>query len=241
MIRSMRGRVDRVILGGGDGTLNAAAAGLRDSGLPLGTANDLARTLGVPEDPERAAAVIADGRTTRLDLGYVNGRPFFNVASLGLSVDITRRLTKVMKRRWGRLAYPIAAAAVILTARRFSAVIRHDGDDIALKSMQIAVGNGRFYGSGMVVAEQARINDGMLDVYSLESRARWRLLLMARAFRGGEHDRLDEIRTLRCRSLEVRIRRTRHVSADGEIVTTTPARFTTLPGAVTVFVPAPRA
>lgn len=120
MIRSMRGRVDRVILGGGDGTLNPSAAGLRDSGLPLGilplgTANDLARTLGVPEDPERAAAVIADGRTTRLDLGYVNGRPFFNVASLGLSVDITRRLTKVMKRRWGRLAYPIAAAAVILT------------------------------------------------------------------------------------------------------------------------------
>lgn len=46
--------------------------------------------------------------------------------------------------------------------------------------MQIAVGNGRFYGSGMVVAEQARINDGMLDVYSLEPRARWRLLLMAR-------------------------------------------------------------
>jgi diacylglycerol kinase (ATP) len=246
LIRSMRDRVGRVILGGGDGTLNAAAAGLRDTGLPLGilplgTANDLARTLKIPNNPEQAAAVIVGGRTTRLDLGCVNGHLFFNVASLGLSVDITRRLTKVMKRRWGRLAYPIAAAAVVLTAQRFSATMRHDGQDTALKSMQIAVGNGRFYGGGMVVAEEARINDGFLDVYSLEPHARWRLLLMARAFRDGEHGRLDEVRTLRCRSLEVRTRRTRHVSADGEIVTTTPARFTTLPGAVTVFAPAPGA
>jgi diacylglycerol kinase (ATP) len=246
LIRSMRDRVGRVILGGGDGTLNAAAAGLRDTGLPLGilplgTANDLARTLGIPEDPEQAAAVIVAGRTTKLDLGCVNGHPFFNVASVGLSVDITRRLTKVMKRRWGRLAYPVAAAAVILGARRFSATLRVAGQDTPLKSMQVAVGNGRFYGGGMVVAEEARIDDGLLDVYSLEPRARWRLLLMARAFRDGEHGRLDEVRTLRCQSLEIRTRRTRHVSADGEIVTTTPARFTTQPCAVSVFVPASRA
>lgn len=242
LIRSMQGRVGRVILGGGDGTLNAAASGLRDSGLPLGilplgTANDLARTLGIPDDPEQAAAVIVGGQTTRLDLGWVNGHPFFNVASLGLSVDITQRLTRVMKRRWGRLAYPIAAVAVILTARRFSATLRHAGEDTRVKSMQIAVGNGRFYGGGMVVADAARIDDGQLDVYSLEPRARWRLLTMARAFRDGEHGLLDEVRTLRCRSLEVRTRRPRHVSADGEIVTMTPARFTMLPGAVRVFVP----
>ncbi|MBC7799126.1 MAG: lipid kinase, partial [Gemmatimonadaceae bacterium] len=208
--------------------------------LPLGTANDLARTLNVPTDPEQAAAVIVAGHTARLDLGCVNGHPFFNVASIGLSVDITRRLTRVMKRRWGRLAYPLAAAAVILSARRFTAVLRQAGQEVPIKSMQIAVGNGRFYGGGMVVAEDARIDDGMLDLYSLEPRARWRLLLMAREFRAGAHEHLDEVRTLRCRSVDVRTRRRRHVSADGEIVTTTPARFTLLPGAVTVFVPAPK-
>lgn len=244
LIRSMQGRVGRVILGGGDGTLNAAAPGLHDTGLPLGilplgTANDLARTLGISQDPEQAAAVIVGGQTKRLDLGCVNGHPFFNVSSLGLSVDITRRLMKVMKRRWGRLAYPIAAAAVVLAARRFSATLRHDGEDTPLKSMQIAVGNGRFYGGGMVVADAARIDDGQLDVYSLEPRARWRLLMMARTFRDGEHGQLAEVRTLRCQSLEVRTRRPRHVSADGEIVTMTPARFTMLPGAVRVFIPVP--
>lgn len=246
LIRAMRDRVGRVILGGGDGTLNAAASGLRDTGLPLGilplgTANDLARTLDIPTDPEQAAAVIVGGHTARLDLGCVNGHPFFNVASIGLSVDITRRLTRVMKRRWGRFAYPIAAAAVIMTARRFSATLRHDGQETAIKPMQVAVGNGRFYGGGMVVAAGARIDDGLLDVYSLEPRARWRLLLMAREFRDGEHEHLDEVHTLRCRSIEIRTRRSRHVSADGEIVTKTPARFTMLPGAVTVFVPPPDA
>lgn len=242
MIRSLREQVGAVILAGGDGTMNAAAPALRDTGLPLGilplgTANDLARTLGIPLDADAAAAVILAGHRRRLDLGCVNGHPFFNVASLGLSVDITQRLTRVMKRRWGRLAYPIAAAAVIVQARRFSATIRVDGQDIPVKSMQVAVGNGRHYGGGMVVADDAAIDDGRLDVYSLEPRARWRLLWMARAFRDGEHDSLEEVRTLRCRSLEVRTRRRRHVSADGEIVTRTPARFTLLPQAVTVFAP----
>lgn len=242
LIRALREEVGAVILAGGDGTMSAAAPALRDTGLPLGilplgTANDLARTLAIPTDAEGAAAVILAGHQRQLDLGCVNGHPFFNVASLGLSVTITQRLTKVMKRRWGRLAYPIAAAAVILQARRFSATIRWDGKDIAVKSMQVAVGNGRYYGGGMVVADAAAIDDGLLDVYSLEPRARWRLLWMARAFRDGEHDSLREVRTMRCRSLEVRTRRRRHVSADGEIITRTPARFTLLPQAVTVFAP----
>ena len=233
MIRSLRDEVGAVILAGGDGTLSAAAPALRDTGLPLGilplgTANDLARTLAIPTGADGAAAVILAGHRRRLDLGCVNGHLFFNVASLGLSVEITQRLTRVMKRRWGRLAYPIAAAAVIMQARRFSATIRVDGQDIPVKSMQVAVGNGRHYGGGMVVADDAAIDDGRLDVYSLEPRARWRLLWMARAFRDGEHDLLEEVRTLRCRSLEVRTRRRRHVSADGEIITRTPARFTLL-------------
>lgn len=242
LIRRVRDEVGAVILAGGDGTLNAAAPALRDTGLPLGilplgTANDLARTLGVPLDAEAAAQVILDGHIRRLDLGCVNGHLFFNVASLGLSVDITQRLTRVMKRRWGRLAYPLAAAAVVLSARRFSAVIRANGADTPVKSMQVAVGNGLYYGGGMRVAEDATIDDQQLDVYSLEPRTRWRLLWMARAFRDGEHQALDEVRTLRCRSLEVITRRRRHVSADGEIVTRTPARFTLLPRAIQVFAP----
>jgi diacylglycerol kinase (ATP) len=242
LIRSLQGEVGSVILGGGDGTMNAAAAALRDTGLPLGilplgTANDLARTLDIPAEAEAAAAIILAGHTRRLDLGCVNGHPFFNVASLGLSVDITRRLTKLMKRRLGVLAYPVAAAAVLTRASRFHATITADGQEMPVRSMQIAVGNGRHYGGGMVVEADAEIDDGLLDVYSLEPRARWRLLLMARAFRDGHHGKLDEVRTLQGHAVTITTRHPRHVSADGEIVTTTPAHFTLLPKAVTVFAP----
>lgn len=246
LIRRARGEVGSVILGGGDGTLHAAAPALRETGLPLGilplgTANDLARTLGIPPDLDAAVGVIARGHVRAIDLGSVNGVLFFNVASLGLSVDITRRLTKVMKRRWGKLAYPIAAGLVISTSRRFSAEIVADGERTRVKTMQIAVGNGRFYGGGMVVEEHARIDDHALDVYSLEPRARWRLLLMARAFRAGQHEGQAEVRHMRCREVEVRTRRPRSINTDGEITTRTPAVFRVVPGAVRVFAPPPEA
>jgi diacylglycerol kinase (ATP) len=242
LIRGLADEVSCVILAGGDGTMNAAAPALRDTSLPLGilplgTANDLARTLSIPNDPEAAAGVILAGRIRTLDLGTVNEIPFFNVASLGLSVTVTRRLDRAVKRRLGALAYPATALMTILRASRFRATVRADGEEMSVSTLQIAVGNGRYYGGGMVVEEGASIEDGTLDVYSLEPKARWRLLFMARAFRAGEHDRLNGVRTFRCKTVTVTTRRPRDVSADGEIVTRTPANFAVLPRAVRVFVP----
>ena len=242
LIRSLKDEVSSVILGGGDGTMHQAASGLHDSGLPLGilplgTANDLARSLGIPDDAENAAQVILAGRTREIDLGTVNGIPFFNVASMGLSVDVTKRLNRIMKRRFGILAYPIAAAAAVARKGRFRASIRADGEAVTVSTLQIAVGNGRFYGGGAVVDARAEIDDGMLNVYSLEPRARWRLLVMARAFRAGEHRQLREVRTLTCRTVSVTTARRQDITADGEIVASTPAHFAILPKAVRAFAP----
>lgn len=242
LIAESRDEVGCVILGGGDGTMHAAAPALRDTGLPLGilplgTANDLARTLDIPEDAKGAAAVILRGRIREVDLGVVNEQLFFNIASLGLSVAVTKRLNGASKRRFGALAYPLAAARALLRAGRFRATLRADGEESVVTTFQIAVGNGKFYGGGMVVDSEAAIDDGLLDGYSLEPRARWRLLLMARAFRAGEHEKLAGVRTFRCRTVTVTTRRPRDVTADGELVTRTPAHFAVLPRAVRVFVP----
>jgi diacylglycerol kinase (ATP) len=242
LIRAAKDEVGCVILGGGDGTLNAAGAVLHETGLPLGilplgTANDLARTLGIPAEPEEAARIILAGRTRTLDLGTVNEIPFFNVASLGLTVAVSRGLSEILKRRLGRLAYPVAAARAVIRSGRFRASLRADGEEIVVETLQIAVGNGRYYGGGMLIEEGAAIDDGMLDVYSLEPRSRWMLLFMARAFRAGEHDKLKGVRSLRCRTVTVTTREPRDVCADGEIVTHTPANFAVLPQAVRVFAP----
>lgn len=241
-IRDHAGAVDLVIVGGGDGTMNAAAPGLVATGLPLGilplgTANDLARTLELPQDPVGAAQVILGGRTRRLDLGVVNGHLFFNVASIGFSANLARNLTAEAKKRWGTLGYGTAAMRLLAESRPFTVYIDHDGRTEEVRTIQVSVGNGRFYGGGMTVERLAQPDDGRLDVYSLEVRHWSELIALLPALRRGTQGRWRNVRAFGTMELTLRTRRPHDVNADGELVTTTPARFTIQPTAVEVFVP----
>ena len=241
-ILAHRSKVDCVIVGGGDGTLNAAGAGLLASGLPLGvlplgTANDFARSVGLPLDLAAAAGVICEGLTRSIDVGEVNGRAFFNVASVGLAADLAQRLTADSKRRFGRLSYAMSATHVLMEARPFHATLLLGEQKIMVRTMQIAVGNGRFYGGGNIVASMAQIDDGHLDLYSLEFSQVWRMALMVRSFKAGSHGAVREVRTARGASFEVITRKPRPVNADGELVTQTPARFTQRLQSLSVYVP----
>jgi diacylglycerol kinase (ATP) len=241
-IARRRHEADLVIVCGGDGTVNSAAKGVLETGLPMGilpmgTANDLARTLGIPEDLGLAADIIAAGHTSRIDLGEVNGHPFFNVASMGLSVELARGLTPEAKRRWGKLGYALAALKVAMRAHPFRAEIVSDSGTVRVKTLQIAVGNGVHYGGGTVIHADATIEDGHLDLYSLELKNVWKFGLMLGAFRRGEHGAWDEVRTDKSTGFEIRTREPMPINTDGDLVTKTPARFTIRPRAVTVFSP----
>ena len=234
--------VDIVVVGGGDGTLNAAAAGVlkvkRPMGIiPTGTANDLARTLGIPGDPEEAIRIIVAAKTRFIDLGSVNGKLFFNVASVGLSAELARQLTRDVKRRFGKLGYALAAAKVLIRARPFRTAILDSTGMVRSLTLQVAVGNGRFYGGGNIVSSSAQIDDGTLDLYSLEFKEAWKLVLLFRSFRRGEHTKLRDVRALRDTQFEIRTRRPRPVNADGEVVSQTPATFRILPKVLEVIVP----
>lgn len=234
--------VDCIVAAGGDGTMNGVADGLLQTGLPLGilpmgTANDLARTLDIPFDINAAAAIIAAGKRQQIDLGEVNEHAFFNVASIGLSAELAESLTPERKRRFGRFAYALTAMNVLARARPFGATIVTKGSETRVRTLQIAVGNGRYYGGGMAVEQDAAINDGALDLYSLELKSVWKLALMLRSFRSGSHGLWQEVRTERCTAFEIRTRKPRPVNTDGDLITFTPARFSIRPGAVSVFVP----
>lgn len=234
--------VNLVIVGGGDGTLNAVVDALVETKLPLGilplgTANDLAKTLGIPKSIPEACKIIASGEVRHIDLGLVNGKHFFNVASLGLSVKITQRLTKQIKQRWGVLAYIITALKVIWESRPFSAEIRINQKSIKVKTVQIAVGNGRYYGGGMAVVHDATIDDQRLDLYSLEIQHWWQIIPMLPAMRGGQHTRWQGVRSFSGQEIEVYTRKPRPINTDGEITTYTPAQFRVVPQALAVMVP----
>jgi YegS/Rv2252/BmrU family lipid kinase len=242
LIRRYHKEIDLVIVGGGDGTLNATVEAIVDTQLPLGilplgTANDLARTLGIPNSIPQACQIIASGKLRRIDLGWVNGKYFFNVASLGLSVKITQGLTKEIKRRWGIFAYAAIAFQVIWKSRPFHAEIKVNGESFLVKTVQIAVGNGRYYGGGMAVVHDAAIDDERLDLYSLEIDHWWQIILLLPSMRQGRHIDWESVRAIQGQEITVYTRKPHSINTDGEITTHTPAVFRVIPKAIAVLVP----
>ncbi len=231
-----------IILAGGDGTMNAAAPALLSRGrpfglLPLGTANDLARTLSIPFDLAEAAAVIAAGRTRRIDLGQVDGRPFFNVASVGLSAEVAHEHEAEGKERLGVLNYPASAWRAFRRHRPFRAELVIDGETLACRCMQIAVGNGRHYGGGLTIDAAAEIDDGWLRVYYLKPAGPLAMLRVLPALRFGWLSRAPEAEVKWARRVEIRTRRPRRINVDGELDGLTPVTVEVLPAAVTVYAP----
>ncbi|WP_043363710.1 lipid kinase [Belnapia sp. F-4-1] len=236
------GGIDRIVIGGGDGTLNGAIPGLLKAGLPfgilpLGTANDLARSLGIPLELEAAAQVIATEQPRPVDLGEVNGHRYFNVASVGFSAELAGELKAEAKQRWGTFGYGIAAFRLLRRARPFTATLIHDGQVRRVKTIQVSVGNGRHYGGGMTIAEDARPDDGLFDVYSLEVAHWWRLVALIPWLRSGTQGRWHDVRAFRTTGLELRTRKPRPVNTDGELTTHTPAIFRLHRAALRVFAP----
>ena len=241
-IRAHRGEVDLVVLGGGDGTMNAAAEALLDTQvpfavLPLGTANDLARVLGIPGDPAEAARVIVAGRRNRIDLGRANDRLFFNIATIGLSARLARAMDRQTKKRFGALAYPLTAMRIGL-GRPFHASISFGHDKLELDAIQIAVGNGRYHGGGIIVHEAAAIDDRLLHLYALAPQSLGSLLAKLPWLLRGRHSVTTGVETITATTIEIATSERLPVNTDGEITTHTPVSFSVIPEAVEVCVPA---
>ncbi|WP_289483618.1 lipid kinase [Enterobacter sp. E105B] len=234
--------VSHVIVGGGDGTLNTCLKGLISTGLPLGilplgTANDFARTVGIPADLDEAVKIIAQGHLRDCDLGLVNDHPFLNVSSIGFSVNLARNLSEKAKKRWGVAGYALAALFLLRQSRPFSATLHADGKVQELTTVQFSVGNGRFYGGGLAVSHTAAPDDGLLDVYSLEVAHWWQLITLIPYIKRGTQGKLRHVRSFTTTALSVQTRRPHYINADGEIIGCTPARFSLQQKALRFFAP----
>jgi YegS/Rv2252/BmrU family lipid kinase len=242
IIRQHAHEVDLVIAAGGDGTLNSTLQGIIGTDLPLGivplgTANDLCKTLGIPADPVAACDVIAGGHVRRIDVGCVNGTYYFNEASIGLSVALSRRLTSQNKSRFGVLAHLLGALSMMPRLRRFRAIIKADDDrEVAVHAAQLTVGNSGNFG-GVLQSDEASIDDRRLDLYSIEFRYWWNYFEALLSLVRRRYDDAQTVLTRHARRFEVRTGRPMSIEADGEIVSKTPALFEVVPLAIGVFAP----
>ena len=244
LLRSKAHNADLIVIGGGDGTLNRCLPALLEQRrplgiLPMGTANDLARTLAIPANLHQAAQVIAKGYIRTIDVGMVNERPFFNVASIGFSAEVARFHRGDRKRRLRLLSYPLSWIDAYRTHRHFHATIacnevRHD-----VKCTLVAVGNGRHYGGGMTICDDAEIDDGLLHVTYVKPTNLLGLARLLPSLRFGTLENHELADVWRARRIQVTTRKPRRINVDGELIGQTPASFSVRPAALDVFAPEP--
>jgi diacylglycerol kinase (ATP) len=228
-----------VIVAGGDGTISAALHSIYTTQqilaiLPMGTANDLARSLGIPQDISAAAQVIVNAKRERINLAKVNNKLFINVAHIGLGVDVTHELTPDTKKYFGVLAYLGAFFSAIKRNRSFKVEIAAEGWNYHTKAIHLAVGSSRYYGGGNIVDEQSTIQDGQLNLFCIKAQPWWRLLLLGPSLRNGKLRSTQRVICKTAQAFDIRTTKPLQVEADGEFKTSTPATFAVMPRAIEV-------
>lgn len=238
------GSVGRIVVGGGDGTLHAVLPALMSANLPLGvlplgTANDFARSIKLENVQDAVDAIVA-GHTRQVDVGVVNGTFFLNAVSIGLGPRINNDLDSATKSKLGVFAYLVHALRNASNYRGMRAVIECDGEAMSVRSIQITIGNGIHYGGGMTISSAARLDDGLLRVLAIRPQSVASLLTYGSAIKSGNIQDDENLLTFAGREVIVRTRYETSVTADGEEVTRTPVECSSRRKALTVFAHAER-
>jgi diacylglycerol kinase (ATP) len=229
------GRLDRIVVAGGDGSIGPAALCAAEltlplSVLPVGTANDFARARGLPLDLQDACALAREPRapTAPADLGMAARRPFVNAASAGLAV-VAARAARAHKPRLGPLAYGIGALCAGITASPLRCGVVCDGEPVFEgRAWQVVVGVTGAFGGGSEIGA-ARPDDGLLDVVVVPAGSRLGLVRRAFGMRTGRLAEQDGVAHERAAVTEVRTARRAAFNVDGETCRCEPARFTLHP------------
>jgi YegS/Rv2252/BmrU family lipid kinase len=248
----VRSGIERIIVAGGDGTLSEVVTGLLSAQLgdyavigllPLGTASDFARSLGQPLDVDAAIERLAAGKTLRADAGRVTYRTddrqevtgyFANVASFGLSGVVGELVNQATKVFGGRMSYMIGTVRGIARYRSGPVSISVDGELVFDGPLAVAaVANGPYFGGGMRIAPNARIDDGVFDWVIVPGMSRCALLRKFPLLYSGSHIRDPRILQGRGRVIEAcGVAGPIRLDVDGESLGVLPARFELLPGAI---------
>ena len=221
---------ERIVVAGGDGSLGTAAALAAEHGVPLaviptGTANDFARAMGLPDDPEAACRLAAAGtRTRRIDLATSGDRAWLNAASAGLAVQAARAASP-LKRVLGPVAYAAGAAWAALRAHPLRCRVECDGEErFAGGAWQVIVSNSGAFGGGAQIG-RARLDDGLLDVTVIPARSRLRLARYAFGLRTGRITEQPGVTFAQGTAIAIEPAPAAGMNVDGELVPVEPARF----------------
>ena len=243
--RAARNGASDVIVAGGDGTINEAIQGLAGTGarlaiIPRGTANVLARELGLPLDDEQAIAVVVRGKSRKIYLGLAiddttnEARHFVLMAGIGIDASVVRRVQPSLKKRIGKGAFWVSGLSHLATwdPRPFTLEI----EDQTYTATFAAIGKSAKYGGDLAITPGARLDQREFEICIIETTSRLRYLhLLSYAMRNGMPRDKPEVRFVN--AVSVKARGDAQVQVDGELIGQLPMRFEIAPHSLEVIVP----
>ena len=238
---------DGLVAAGGDGTVFEVINGLYHHPkqeriplglLPIGTGNAFARELALQGDAlTDAIELIHRGQTREVDIGLVKSADksfyFVNIVSMGFAVDAGLVAQKM--KFLGNAAYTLATLWKVLRLRSYPLELVIDGEPITSDNVFVTFSNSRYTGTHFLIAPEAEIDDGLLDVTILESLPRIRLLKLFPTIYNGRHIEYSEITSYKASHITIRSPRGMLLGPDGEFCGSSPAEITCLPRDLTIF------
>jgi len=226
----------------GDGLMGAVGGALAGAETPVGLipggrGNDLARALGIPDDPEAAVEVILAGHSRRIDVGEANGKRFLGIVSVGFDSECNRLANETHFIR-GNLVYAYSMVRTLIGWRSARFTVVAGGERKRLEGYLVDVANNSVYGGGMYIAPEAEIDDGLFDVVAITEVGKLRFLRGLRDVLKGTHTDKEEVTTFRASRLELDASRPFPVYADGDHLTDLPVSLRILPSSLSILVPA---
>ena len=227
---------------GGDGLIGAVAGALAGTDgvlgvIPGGRGNDLARVLGIPLEPRAACRVLVTGRARPLDIGEADGRTFIGIASCGFDSEANRIANETRLVR-GNLVYLYGALRALLAWRPATFTLQlDDAEPEMVIGYTVAVANSKAYGGGMLMAPDASLEDGLLDVVTIGNISKTRFVRGLPSVFKGEHVGRPSVVVRRAARVRVSADRPFVMYADGDPLAGLPATIRARPAAVRVIVP----
>src|SRR3954449_13050201 len=225
----------------GDGLVGAIGGAMAGAETPLGIipggrGNDLARVLGIPDDPVAAVAVLAAGESRSIDVGEANGKRFLGLVSVGFDSEANRLANETAFMR-GNLVYAYAALRTLLTWKPGRFTVRAGDERVRFSGYSVSVANSRAFGGGMFIAPDAELDDGEFDIVTVGEVGKLRFVSNLPKVFEGTHVDEQEVQVFRAPHLELSASRPFPVYADGEHITELPASLRILPRALGVLAP----
>jgi YegS/Rv2252/BmrU family lipid kinase len=237
-----RAALDLIIVFGGDGTVREVVKGLGDNPVPVGivpfgTVNVLALDLGISFNPVIATATILSGCLRKIDVGWVNDEPFLLMVSTGLDALAVHGVDQRAKRLLGQVAYAIAGLWSALTVHPRRIEVRVKEGRVRDRGYLAIVSNSRYYAGPYTIAEDIRIDDGLLNVILFKKSGILETMRLAAGVLTGRHRSMPDVAFYAGTDIRISGRRRMKMQMDGDKAPPGPARIRVKKRFLSVFVP----